>query len=451
MKYEKLCNDILQVIDEDNIQDVFCCVTRLRFVLKNNNVDKKALEEIDGIIQVKETASQLQLVIGSHVQEVYRDFCEITGFEANTQLADDNVKQGTNNKKSSIVEKVLDTLSSIFLPIMPALVAGGMLKSVVLILTTLKIIDGSNGIGIVLNSIGDVPFYFLPFMVGLTTAKRFKLNEMFGLMVAGTLLYPTFMNQTAGAAITFGFFDIPAYNYASTVLPTILSVIAFSYLFKLVDGFVTSNLKLVFSGLITFAIFMPILLFIVAPLGNYLGVGLGSVTQALFNTTGPLAGALFAGLMSFIVMAGMHSALFPIMLQNLGSIGYSFLFPAFFINNIAVSGATLGASFKIKDPKIRAAAVSSGGLGILGITEPALYSFDIKYKQPLVGIIIGGAVGGALYMLLAVKCYKFVLPGLFSLPAYLDDGNNLIFMILTLLVTFIVSFIYSFIMTKDNG
>ena len=450
MKYEQLCNDILKVITKDNIQDVFHCVTRLRFIVKDKSkINVNELEEIKGVMQVKEVGNQIQLVIGSHVQEVYENFCAISGFKVNAEVAAD--ADDLPKEKVSIGAKILDTLSSIFLPVMPVLVAGGMLKSLVMILTTFNIIAGDNGIIVVLSAIGDAPFYFLPFMVGLTTAKHFKLNEAYGLMIAGILLYPTFLNQTAGTTITFGFFSIPAYSYASSVLPAILSVIAFSYIYKFVDKFIPSNLKIVLSGLISFAIFMPILLAVVAPLGNYLGILLGSSTQFLFNTTGPIAGALFAGLMSFIVMAGMHSSLFPIMLQNLSTLGYSFLFPAFFINNLAVAGSTLGASFKIKDPEMKSAAISSGSLGILGITEPALYTVDIKYKQPLIGIIAGGAVGGILYMLFSVKCYAFVLPGIFSLPAYIDDANNIVFMIISLVAAFIVSFAYSYIMTKDNG
>ena len=450
MKYEKMCKEILGVIDRSNIQDVFCCVTRLRLVVKDiSKIDKAAIEKIDGVMQVKEVGDQLQLVIGSHVQEVYRDFCSIADFKPNAEVEEEGVKPSEKTKKN-IGAKVLNILSAIFLPIMPAFVAGGMIKSLVLILTVFGILAGDNGVVTVLNAIGDAPFYYLPFLAGYTTAKRFKLNEVFGLMVAGCLMYPTFLNQTAGESIPFLFFNVPAYNYASSVLPVILSVIAFSYLFGFVNKLIPSNLRIVFSGLISFAVFMPVLLIVVAPLGNYCGQILSTVAVTLFHLAGPLAGAIFAGLMPFIIMTGMHSALAPIMLQNLNTLGYDFLFPAFFINNISIAGATLGAALKIKDPKMKAAAVSSGGLGVIGITEPALYSIDILYKQPLIGAIIGGATGGLLYMILGVKCYAYAMPGIFSLPAYLDKGNNIIMICICLVAAFVVSFVYSFIMTKDN-
>lgn len=450
MKHEKLVKDILRVIDKENIKDVFFCVTRLRFILKDvSKVDKKALENIDGIMQVKTVGDQLQLVVGSKVQSIYNEFCEISGIQKNEKV--DAVEEEKKKfELKNLGTNILNTLSSIFVPVMPVLVAGGMMKSLVLILSMLKVISPESSIMAVLNAISDTPFYFLPFMVGYTTAKKFKLNELFGLMIAGVLLYPTFMNQTAGKTVSFFFLSIPSLNYASSVLPTILSVIAFAYLYKLVDRFIPSNLKLVFSGLITFTIFMPILLAVVAPIGNYLGIQLSNITVGLFSALGPVAGALFAGFMPFIIMAGMHTALAPIMIQNLSTLGYDFLLPAFFINNIAVAGATLGAAFKIKDSKMKAAAFSSGGLGIIGITEPALYSISIPYKKPLFGAMIGGAVGGFIYTLLKVVTYAYTMPGIFSLPTYIHGGSNLIKIIISVLAAFIASFVYSFIFTKDK-
>ena len=123
---------------------------------------------------------------------------------------------------------------------------------------------------------------------------------------------------------------------------------------------------------------------------------------------------------------------------NFAELGYDFIFPAYFLNNIAVAGATIGAAVKIKNPSMKSAAFSSGGLGILGITEPALYGIDV-----------GGAVAGAAYMLLGVKCYLFAMPGIFSLPAYIDEGNNLLFIIICIIISFAASFLYAFVFTKD--
>lgn len=303
----------------------------------------------------------------------------------------------------------------------------------------------------VLDAVGDAPFYFLPFIVAYTTSKRFKLNEVLGLMTAGVLLYPTFLQQTAGESLHVLFFDIPCLNYATSVLPAVLSVMLVSYVYRLLDKIIPKSVSLVFTGMLAFLICAPILLGFLAPLGYNVGLLLGNGMMVLFNTVGPLAGALFAGLMPLLVIAGMHSCLDPVIIQNFSTLGYDYLFPAFFVNNLAVAGSTLGASFKIKDPAIRAAAVSNGGLSILGITEPALYGINVPYKQPLIGSIVGGAVGGALYMLLGVVSYAFTMPGIFSIVSYADGTSNLLWMIVSLAASFAASFVYSFIFTKDKG
>lgn len=448
MKYQKLCDDILAVVSKDNIQDVFCCLTRLRLIVKDKSaVDRKKLEAINGILQVKEMGNQLQLVIGTHVQDVYKDFCSITGFSEKDVIGDDD--ETPSSGKVSIPSKILEVFSSIFAPLMPIFVTGGMIKSLIMILSTFGALDAASGTYAVLNAIGDAPLYFLPFAVGCTTAKHFKLNQMYGLMIAGCLLYPTFLNQTMGESVPFLFFSIPSFSYASSVLPTILCVIIFSYLFRAIDRLIPTNLRIVFSGTISFAIFVPILMAVIAPIGNYCGEALSTVLMQMLTTMGPLAGAILGGLMSFIIMSGMHWAIQGVMITNLTALGYDLIFPSMFLNNIAVAGATLGASLKIKHADMKATAFSSGVLGIIGITEPALYSIDLKYRQPLIGLIAGGAVGGFIYMLLGVKCFQYAMPGIFSLPAYINDGNNVLFMGIALVAAFVVSFAYSFIMTKD--
>lgn len=449
MKYEKLCNDILAVVPRENIQDAFCCVTRLRLIVKDKSaVDVAKLESIDGIMQVKNVGNQFQLVVGAHVQDVYRDFCEIAGIKEKDAIGDDDDAPG--EVSGSVVGRVMETLSSIFAPIIPAFCTGGMIKCIVLLLTTFGIMSDASGEATLLNAIGDAPFYFLPFLVGFTTAKRFKVNQVFGLLIAACLMYPTLLNQTAGESIPFLFFSVPAYSYATSVLPTILCTILFSYLYRFVDRFIPANVKLVFSGTISFIVFMPLLLGFIAPLGNWCGEALSTVIMNLFNVAGPLAGALFTGVLPLIIMAGMHWALDPVQLQNFATFGYDVLMPAFLVSNFAVAGATIAASFKLRDTAKRPAAFSNGALGILGITEPALYSVDVVYRQPLVGAIVGGAAGGAAYMLLGVKCYVYSMPGVFSLAAYIDGGPNLVLAVVCIAIAFAVGFAYAFIMTKDT-
>ncbi|NKD30971.1 PTS transporter subunit EIIC [Enterococcus casseliflavus] len=447
MKHQEMCAEILEAIGKENILDVFNCVTRLRIVVKDKKlVDFEKLEHIKGIIQVKTLGNQVQCVIGPQVEEVCMDFKEMIGFKGGSSTEE---KQQHDQEQPKGVNGILQTLSSIFMPLIPLFCTGGMIKSLTIILSTFNLTSEGSGLLTVLEMIGDAPFYFLPFMVAYTTAKRFKLNELLGLMVAGILMYPTMLEQ-AGKSVKFILFDIPYYNYASTVLPAILCVIAMSYIYHFVNRFVPKNLSLVFTGMISFALFMPILLFVIAPLGNYCTGIVSTFFLKLFDIAGPVAGALFAGFMPFLVMTGMHSALDPVIIQNFATTGMDYLFPAFFVSNIAIGGATLATSLKIKDKEMKAATFSNGGLCILGITEPAIYSVCVKYRHALIGSILGGAVGGAVYMLFSVQSLAFAMPGLFSIVSYMDGANNLLWMVLSLVLSFITAFGYTFAFTKKT-
>lgn len=445
MKYQEMCSEILKAIGKDNISDVFNCVTRLRIVPKDKEqVDLEKLEKIKGIIQVKTLGNQVQLVIGPQVDEVCAEFKSMIGFKPE-QAGD----QETSEEPAKGINGVLQTLSSIFMPLIPLFCTGGMIKSLTIILSTFQLVGDGSGLLSVLEMIGDAPFYFLPFMVAYTTAKRFKFNELLGLMVAGILMYPT-MVEHAGESTKFIFFNIPYYNYASTVLPAILCVIAMSYIYRFINRFVPKNLSLVFTGMISFAAFMPVLLLLVAPLGNYCTGIVSSFFMTLFDIAGPIAGGLFTGLMPFLVMTGMHSALDPVIIQNFAATGMDYLFPAFFISNLAIGGATIATALKIKDKEMKAATFSNGGLCILGITEPAIYSVCVKYKHTLMGSVLGGVVGGAAYMLFNVKSFAFALPGIFSIVSYIDGASNILWMIVSLVLGFVTAFAFTFAFIKTT-
>ncbi|MDK2979943.1 MAG: beta-glucoside system component [Chloroflexota bacterium] len=458
MKYEKLSNDIFDAVGgAENVKDAFYCVTRLRLVFKDpSKVDKKKLNTIDGIVHVREAGNQTQLVIGTHVEEVYREFCQIGNLEQKAAVPEDETdgdavsEANKGGKKKNIISMLLDVLAAIILPALYAIVTGGMIKGILAIFTVIDPTIAQSGFYIVMSAIGDVPFYFMPFLVAYSAAKRFKLNEAIGLMIAGVLLYPTFLNQTAGESLHFLFFNIPAVSYTSTIIPVILCVWLFSYVYRFIDKHVPANFRIIVTGTVTFFVVMPLLLAFVAPFGNYVAEILSKGLQALFTFAGPVAGAIFCGFLPLLIITGMHVAMAPFILQNFNNLGYDFLLPLFFISNIAVAGATLGATLKIKTKSVKSQAISVGFLAILGITEPALYGIDIRYKKPLYASFIGGGVGGAVAMLLSTKSYAYVMPGIFSLPTYLDQSNNIVMILIAIAAAFATSFAASAILTKDS-
>lgn len=263
-EYGTMCSEILLAVGgAENIANVFHCITRLRIVVKNRDlVDIEKLQNVKGIMKVIESSGQLQCVIGTDVPKVYDDFIAISGVQPGGEVeADKDAAKDIQEKKPNILIRGLNTLASCVTPGLYAIVAGGMIKGIISLLTATGLVASSSGIITVLNAVGDAPFYFMPFIIGYAAAKRFKVNEVFGIMTAGILMYSTFLNPAEGVTgYTFGFFDIPAYNYKGSIFPVILSVWVFSIIFHFIDKKMPKNLRIVFSGSLSFLIAAPLFL-----------------------------------------------------------------------------------------------------------------------------------------------------------------------------------------------
>lgn len=458
--YEKLCNDIIERVGgKENISQAYHCITRLRIVpVDRDKVDFDNLDNIEGVIRTMDSQGQIQFVIGTHVNDVYDEFCEIAGVEEQDEVAADPSEakadiQEAGEKKGFSLKRLwnmaLETLSAIVTPALWAIIAGGMVKSVSSLLSAFGLIASDGSIATVLEVIGDAPFYFMPFLIGWSSAKRFKINESFGLMIAGMLLYPDIIDPEEGMeTLHFIFFDIPCTSYKGQIFPVLLSVWVFSIVFKFINKHIPQTVRIVFSASLTFLITGPLILGFVAPITYYCTDAVISFVQWLFEVSGPLAGAVFCGIIPLTIIFGIKGWS-AIELQNLETLGYDFMLPMFFYSNIAVAGATIAASLKWKGDK-RSGSLSTGLLCILGVTEPALYGYDVPARVPFVASMIGGAAAGAVAMVLDVHTYSFSMPGITSIFTYLDDGNNFFMMIIVCVVAFVVSFLISWFFTSAD-
>lgn len=452
-EYGKMCSEILDAFGgPQNVKNVFHCITRLRLVPANRDlVNMEKLNQISGILKVVESSGQIQCVIGTTVPEVYADFLAISGASAGGEVeaASDAKADGVEEKKPNLLIRALNTLASCVTPYLYAIVAGGMIKGIVSLITAFGVSSSSDVIT-VLNAVGDAPFYFMPFLVGFAAAKRFRVKEVFGIMTAGILMYSTFMSPAEGvSAYRFLFFDIPAYNYKSALFPVILSVWLFSVVFHFIDKRMPKNLRIVFSGALSFLISAPLFLAFLAPLGNMFAKVMTGAFAWLFTHAGPFAGALFCGIIPLTVIFGIKGWS-AIELQNLNTLGYDYMLPNFFYSNLAVSGAILGYAAKMKKSEQKSAAISTGLVCILGITEPALYGYALPEKKPLAAAMIGGAIAGACAMLLGVVTYAFSAPGITSIATYMDDGNNFLLLLPVMAIAWGSSFAISFLLSKKE-
>ena len=471
MEYEALCKEILvHVGGAENIAQAFHCITRLRLIVKDKNkVDFEGLKAVEGVLQVLDAAGQVQIVIGTQVEDVYHEFCQVAGlpeggevpvdYDADKNEGDiltqssaalsDSAKEGGRFRW---VTRLLDALAAIVTPALYGIIAGGMLKGVTATIVALGWLTSKDPNIVVLNAIADAPFYFMPFVIGYSSANRFKINPAFGLFVAAMIMYPTFMSNADGLkSLPFLFFSIPIINYKNTIFPVILGVWVFSLIFRFIDRHIHKNIRIVFSGFLTFLIAGPIILALVAPLGNWIGVGMAAFFGTFFTVAGPLAGAVFCGIIPLTIIFGIKGWS-VVELDNLNRLGYDYMLPNFFYSNLAVSGAVLAASLKLrKGTSKKSTAVSTGLLAILGVTEPALYGIAVPMKTPLYASMAGGAIAGAVAMLLSVHTYAFSMPGITSIATYVDGSSNFFMLLITMAVAWASSFVISYAITKKEA
>ena len=440
---------IIEMGEKENISQSWHCITRLRFnVVDEKKVNIENIRAMDGVMGAQFQSGQFQVIIGNRVAEVFEEVSKVLG-------QDNTINKMNPKKKKNIVDTVFDTISGIFTPILPAIVGAGLLKGVMALLAALKLISVTNSEYAVLSMIADAPFYFLPFLIAFSAAKKFKTNEFLAVTIAGVIMYPTIINYAASgevASMRFLGLSIPMINYNSTVIPIILGVWLLSYVYKAIDRFVPSLLKIIITPVLVLLITSMSTLIFIAPLGSYIGVYVEQFFSSLFNIAGPFAGMLLGGVMPLIVITGMHYAFFPGAFLSFSNLGYDIvLLPMNLVSNMAQAGATLGVAVKSKDPKMKSLAYSTFVSAIFGITEPAIYGVTLKLKKPFYAALIGGAVGGGIFGTFVVKAFSFSVPGITALPSYIENGTkNMMFALIGVVLSFIVAFVITSIFKFED-
>lgn len=451
--YKEIAETVIEHIGgPSNVDQAWHCVTRLRFnVHDKEKVNIEAIKVIQGVLGAQFSGDQFQVIIGNKVTDVFAEVEPLVGSGSG-----DGERKG---KKKGIISATMDFISGIFTPILPALAGAGLLKGFLALFVTMGWLVNTSDTYAILNAIGDSVFYFLPFFLAVSAARKLRTNEYLALTIAGTLMYPTFINAANGITdVTsfslFGvsFISILVVSYASSVVPIILGVLLLKYVYNFVKKFVPSVVSLMFSPMITLLIVLPITLWLIGPLGTNIGNGLSDVFLWLFTYAGPIAGLLMGGLMPLIIMTGMHYAFVPIAIQNLNSYGNdSVLQPMMFISNLGQAGAAFGVAVRSKNKALKQLAVSSGISATIGITEPAMYGVNMKLKKPLIYAMISSGAIGAFAGWYGFKAFALGgLVGIFSIPVFADPSGA-VGAIIVAIVLFVLSMAIPFVLVLVFG
>ncbi|MGM0124156.1 PTS system, beta-glucoside-specific IIA component [Enterococcus sp. AZ194] len=452
-QYEQLAKSIIQQVGgKNNINFVVHCATRLRFNLTDYSLaNTEKLAKIDGVVGVNPTPTQLQIIIGSHVGDVFE---EVVNQGIATDSSDIKEVSQVIDKDTNLFNKVIDTITGCMTPMIPALTAAGMIKVILSLCTTFNWLSNESSTYRVLDFIGDGAFYFMPILLAIFAATKFKVNTSIAVIVVGVFLHPNFTSWiSSGEPISFIGLPIQPVIYAASVIPALLTIWMMSYIEKGVDKITPQALKIILNPTLVLLISAPLALIVVGPLGNYAGQGLAWVINLLQGQLGFIMVALLAAAMPFIIMTGMHHALTPIFVASFSATGTeSLILVAQICANLAQGGASLAVALKSKDKSVKSIATAAGISAIMGITEPALYGVNLKYKKPLIAACISAGAAGCFAGFLHVTLYVPQNSLMAILGFSGDKGTaNVIAGLIMMLLSVIGSFILTLILQKDEN
>lgn len=421
MNYENLAKEIVQGVGgEKNVVSLVHCATRLRFTLKDTSkADKAKLEKTDGIITVKESGGQFQVVIGNRVPEVYNAIGRVSKI-----LSDAKPEETTKGGKKGF-GAVIDVISSIFAPLLGVMAGAGILKGLLLIASNFGWLQTTDTTYIILYAAADSLFYFLPAMLAVTTARKFGGNMFTALAIAGALLYPQIIQLKTEGTETH-FFGIPVImmSYSSTVIPIILAVIVMSKLEKFCNRVIHESVKNFVTPLISLVVMVPLTLIVFGPFGVYVGNAIADGLLVAFAFSPLIAGAILGASWQLLVIFGVHWGLIPVFINNIAVYGKDGIKPAASASVFAQTGAALGVMLRTKNKKLKALAGSATLSALFGITEPAVYGVTLPLKRPFIAGLIGGAVGGAIIGQAGTQAFASGAPGLLTLPIFYGPGGQ---------------------------
>lgn len=457
--YEVLASQILERIGgSDNVVNVMHCYTRLRINFKDSGLAKlEELKKLD-VIGAQFAGEQLQIIIGNDVKELYDEFIKISGIKGES-IIEERLDKNPSKKKytvKSVLAAVVDGIVSCMVPILPMLIASGILKAIVLLMQQFGLIGIDSPTAITLSFVADAAFYFMPVIIGIFAARKFGANMALGGMMGAALISPTFVSLV-GEGTELSIFGLPIYStgYSSSVVPIILSVWVMSYVEKFISKHSPKSLRTLLEPVLTVLIMTPLTLVLLAPLGAMFSVGFANVLSWFYATFGVIAIAVFCAIIPWVVMFGMHVATVPISIASIAATGTDkLMMPAFLISNFTQGAACLAVGIKTKTVDLKSLAFSSAFSNIVpGISEPGMYGVTLRYKTPMWGAMIGAAAGGLYFGITGVSAFAFLPPNIFALAGYVGTGaqsNNLLNTIIGILIGMVVAFIATMILYKPN-
>lgn len=449
-QFDDLAKEIIEKVGgADNVLNLSHCITRLRFSLRDTSLfNIEALNQTPGVIMAVNSNEQCQVVIGNDVTKVYN---AINGGGLISSI-DTVANTDGQPKKGNLIGAVFNKMSSILVPVVPALAGAGMIKALLVILTTYQLLAADSSTYKILAAASNSVFYFLPLFLAFSCGRSFGTNPFVSVAIVGALLEPNFMGLMKAPGDVVSFIGIPVVlmKYTSTLIPGILSIWLYSYVERLLKKLIHQSIESVAVPMLGLLIMVPATAIVIGPIGVYLGDGIGLGISYLTGVSGMLTGALIGGGWTLLVMFGLHWGLVPVMINNIAIHGSDTIKPAAAMATFSQAGVALGVFLKAKDKKLKSFALSAMIPALFaGVTEPVVYGLSVKYKRPLIASIIAGTLAGGFVGAMGTTVIAYVFPSITTLPAFMTD--TFAYYLIGLTLSFFLSAALTYLLGFDEG
>ena len=438
-KYSNLVTEIVKNVGgKDNVISLTHCITRLRFKLKDESIAQDdVLKGMDGVVTVMRSGGQYQVVIGNHVPDVYAEACAQLGLSGKAPVPAKDEPAGKKNPGAVFI----DFISNVINPLMSVLCASGMIKGILSILSFAGILTADMGLYSLLDGCSDALFYFLPVLLGYTTARKVGIPEMLGAVIGAGLIYPTLQGVDINV---FGF--VMNVTYTSTLLPVIFTVLFASLIYKPLNKVCPAVIKNFFVPMVVMAVAMPVGFMIIGPVMNAVGQFVCDVINASNSISPALCGLLFGGLYQIMVIFGIHGAIGAVCFVQIFSGQPSFL--GYMVGTTFCQTIVVLAIFlKTKNKKLKEVCAPAMISGIFGVTEPAIYGVTLPRIKTFIISCIGAGLTGAYLGLTNTMLWGLTGLGIFTIPGFIGGDAAPTTILINVFVALAIGMAFSFVAT----
>lgn len=441
---------------KENIVSVTHCMTRLRFVLADESrVNDEEVKKIKGVMGVVHGGGQYQIPIGTYVSDLCPEVEKLAGQSTDAMAAGKAKAESMRVvSKDSWYNRFFKAISGCIMPSIAPMAAGGIIKGILTILTTVGVLSTADGTYLVLYAAADALMYFMPIIFGFSAGKVFGMNPYTAACIGAAMMHPNLTAFIGGETpLTFLGLNVNMISYAQTLLPILLAVFVASKVEQLAKKFIPQMLQLMFVPAVVLVVCVPLTLLVVGPVMNTVSGLLAAGVNGLYNAVPVICGGVLGAFWQLFVMMGIHSAMIPIIINNLTTLGYCPVNAVLGLTVWALAGVSLGYALRVKDKETKATAFGTMASALCGVTEPTIYTVALTNFKRFIAAFVGGGAAGILSGFLGVKFYTWAGDGIFRIPGMINPaGLDVSFwgFLICAAIAFVVSAVGSFLVTDPN-